>query len=79
MQIEQCLVANGLGAGIAQEDLIGLETGDLKFAAEELGKAADKAGYPISEYILDRGLQRQAGHAEHRTAGVVDVVNAGGQ
>ncbi len=57
VQIEQCLVANGLNAGIAQEDLIGLETGDLKHAAEELGKAADKAGYPISEYILDRGLQ----------------------
>ena len=57
VQIEQCLVANGLNAGIAKEDLIGLETGDLKHAAEELGKAADKAGYPISEYILDRGLQ----------------------
>jgi predicted homoserine dehydrogenase-like protein len=57
VQIEQCLVANGLGAGIAQEDLLGLETGDLKFAAQELGKAADRLGYPISEYILDRGLQ----------------------
>ncbi len=57
VQIEQCLVANGLNAGIAKEDLLGLETGDLKFAAEELGKAADKLGYPISEYILDRGLQ----------------------
>ena len=57
VQIEQCLVANGLNAGIAQEDLIGLETGDLKYAAQELGKAADKVGYPISEYILDRGLQ----------------------
>ena len=57
VQIEQCLVANGLNAGIAQEDLLGLETGDLKHATEELGKAADKLGYPISEYILDRGLQ----------------------
>jgi len=57
VQIEQCLVANGLNAGIAEEDLIGLETGDLKHAAEELGKAADRIGYPISEYILDRGLQ----------------------
>jgi len=56
VQIEQCLVANGLNAGIAQEDLLGLETGDLKQATEELGKAADKLGYPISEYILDRGL-----------------------
>ncbi len=56
VQIEQCLVANGLDAGIAKEDLIGLETGDLKHAAQELGKAADQAGFPISEYILDRGL-----------------------
>ena len=57
VQIEQCLVANGLGAGIAREDLLGLETGDLKHAAQELGAAADKLGYPISDYILDRGLQ----------------------
>ena len=57
VQIEQCLVANGLNAGIAKEDLLGIETGDLKHATEELGKAADKLGYPISEYILDRGLQ----------------------
>ena len=57
VQIEQCLVANGLGAGIAKEDLIGLATGDLKVAAAELGAAADRQGHPISEYILDRGLQ----------------------
>ncbi len=57
VQIEQCLVANGLGAGIAKEDLIGLETKDLKVAAAELGAAADRLGHPISEYILDRGLQ----------------------
>jgi predicted homoserine dehydrogenase-like protein len=57
VQIEQCLVANGLGAGIAQEDLIGLATGDLKVAAAELGATADRLGHPISEYILDRGLQ----------------------
>jgi predicted homoserine dehydrogenase-like protein len=57
VQIEQCLVANGLGAGIAREELIGLETGDLKRAAQELGAAAERLGHPISEYILDRGLQ----------------------
>ena len=57
VQIEQCLVANGLGAGIAKEDLIGLATGDLKHAAAELGAVADRLGHPISEYILDRGLQ----------------------
>ena len=57
VQIEQCLVANGLGAGIAKEDLIGLKTGDLNHAAQELGKAADNIGFPISDYILDRSLQ----------------------
>ncbi len=57
VQIEQCLVANGLNAGIAKEDLLGIETGDLQHAMQELGKAADKLGYPISEYILDRNLQ----------------------
>jgi predicted homoserine dehydrogenase-like protein len=57
VQIEQCLVANGLGAGIAQEELIGLKTGDLNYAAQELGAAAERLGHPISEYILDRGLQ----------------------
>jgi predicted homoserine dehydrogenase-like protein len=57
VQIEQCLVANGLGARIAQEDLIGLATGDLNVAAAELGATADRLGHSISEYILDRGLQ----------------------
>ena len=57
VQIEQCLVANGLNAGIAQEDLLGLEIGDLERASEELGRDADRFGYPISDYILDRGLQ----------------------
>ena len=57
VQIEQCLVANGLGAGSAKEDLIGLETGDLKVAAAERGATADRLGHPRSEYILDRGLQ----------------------
>ena len=57
VQIEQCLVANGLNAGIAEEGLMGLETGDLNQAAAELGAAADRLRYPISEYILDRNLQ----------------------
>lgn len=57
VQIEQCLVANGLGAGIAKEELIGLETGDLKHAASELGPVAERQGHPISEYIVDIGLQ----------------------
>ncbi|HEX6144527.1 MAG TPA: hypothetical protein VFZ01_17545 [Geminicoccaceae bacterium] len=57
VQIEQCLVANGLEAGIAQEDLLGLATGDLKDAAQRLGPVAEELGHPISEYIVDIGLQ----------------------
>ncbi len=57
VQIEQCLVANGLGGGIAQEELIGLATGDLKQAAKELAPVAERLGHPISEYIVDIGLQ----------------------
>ena len=56
LQIEQCLVANGLGAGIAQEDLIGPETGDIQEGAKILAETAEKLGYPISDYILDRNL-----------------------
>lgn len=54
VQIEQCLVANGLGANIAQEDLLGIETADVAEAATILGEAARLRGHPISDYILDR-------------------------
>jgi predicted homoserine dehydrogenase-like protein len=56
VQIEQCLVANGLGMDIAQEGLIGLPTKDLEIAAAELGGVAEKLGAPISDFILDRSL-----------------------
>ena len=56
VQIEQCLVANGLGMDIAQEGLIGLPTADLKAAAIELGEIAERHGAPISDFILDRSL-----------------------
>ena len=56
VQIEQCLVANGLGAGIAREDLLGPETGDVREGARILGEAAERLGHPVSDYILDRSL-----------------------
>ena len=56
VQIEQCLVANGLGADIAQEDLLGIETADVAEGATVLGKTARSLGHPISDYILDRTL-----------------------
>ena len=56
VQIEQCLVANGLGMDIAKEGLIGLPTADLQAAATELGGIAERHGAPISDFILDRSL-----------------------
>lgn len=56
VQVEQALVANGLGAGIAQEEMLGIPTDDLKFAGDELAAAAERAGFPISEYVLGRKL-----------------------
>lgn len=52
VQIEQALVANGLGAGIAVEGLIAPSSEDLDLTGEELAEEAKKLGYPISEFVL---------------------------
>lgn len=54
VQIEQCLVANGLGAGIAQEDLLGPADENLVSAGRLLAEAAEGLGHPISDYVLGR-------------------------
>ncbi len=54
VQMEQALVANWLGAGIAKEGLLGLQVESIEEAAEPLATAAKLAGYPISEYIVSR-------------------------
>jgi len=54
LQIEQALVANGLGAGIARPGMIGAEVadlGDLDFLVE----AAQTKGSPLSDYVLIPG------------------------
>ena len=56
IQIEQALIANGLGATIAQDGLIGVEDDNIKRGAEILGKKADKIGSPISDYQLSSKL-----------------------
>ena len=56
VQIEQCLVANGLGADIAQDDLLGPATDDLADGARVLAAAAEKRGRPISDYVLSLKL-----------------------
>ncbi|EON76930.1 Homoserine dehydrogenase [Lunatimonas lonarensis] len=54
LQIEQALVANGLGVDILQRGLTGYETNDFQEGAFALGKAADEAGKVISDYIISR-------------------------
>lgn len=54
LQIEQAFVANGLDATIAQDGMIG-ETVDSLNDLDYLVEASDKAGAPISEYLLCKG------------------------
>jgi predicted homoserine dehydrogenase-like protein len=56
VQIEQVLVANGLGAGIAKPGLAGIATDDIHEGAVKLYEYANKRGYPISDYILSSKL-----------------------
>lgn len=52
IQIEQTLVANGLGATIAQRGLLGVESVDYQDGAKELARQADASGLKISDYVL---------------------------
>lgn len=54
VQIEQCLVANGLGADIYQQGLIKERSADINIGAMALAAKAEHFGSPISDYILDR-------------------------
>lgn len=54
VQIEQCLVANGLGADIIKQGLIGETSADLNEGAMSLAKRAENFGSTISDYILDK-------------------------
>jgi predicted homoserine dehydrogenase-like protein len=56
VQIEQALVANGLGATIAREELLGLATSDVADGGRRLAEAAVRLGQPISDYLLDLSL-----------------------
>jgi predicted homoserine dehydrogenase-like protein len=55
VQIEQALIANGLGAGIACPGLAGYPAKDVNSGASVLAELATKLGYPISDYILSPG------------------------
>ncbi len=52
LQIEQALVANGLGATIATPGMHGLQTPDLDEAARFYGDRVKQLGAKISDYIL---------------------------
>ena len=52
VQVEQALVANGLGAGIAADRLLGLRDDDLAHGAQTLAVAASQNGHPLSDFIV---------------------------
>src|SRR5690606_30704107 len=54
LQIEQCLVANGLGLTIAKQGMIGLETNNFEKGAYALGQEAQDRGTILSDYIISR-------------------------
>jgi predicted homoserine dehydrogenase-like protein len=54
VQMEQALVANGLGISIAAEGLLGLPTERIEDVADILAETAKRVGAPISEYIISR-------------------------
>ena len=56
IQIEQAFVANGLGATIAQDGLIGTVNDDMSRGGEELAKRAEKLNSAISDYQLSPKL-----------------------
>lgn len=56
VQIEQTLVANGFGATIAKDGLLGLKIDELKLGGDTLGEEATKVGKPISDYLLSGKL-----------------------
>ncbi len=56
VEIEQVLVANGLGAGIIQEGLVKLESDDMLEGGTILANKAKELGYPVSDYLLSAKL-----------------------
>ncbi len=52
INIEQALVANGLGAVIAKQGMYGLKTDDIEVGAAKLAEKAKAINQPISDYLL---------------------------
>lgn len=72
VQVEQALVANGFGATIARQGLIGLAEDDLRASAEILGARTREIGQPIAEFVLspqyNHGVFIVAEHDEAQAA-----------
>ncbi len=56
LQMEQALVANGLGATIVKPGLMGLQGENVQEATSVLASLAIDQGKPISDYLLHSGL-----------------------
>jgi len=56
LQMEQALTGNGLGATIAQNELLGITTNDINDGARQLAEAATVVGAPIVDYLIDLSL-----------------------
>ncbi len=57
VQIEQTLVANGLGVDIAQDGLIGPENDDTWEGGALLAQKAKELGRPISDYLISPAIK----------------------
>lgn len=72
VQMEQALIANGLGAGILRQGLLGPAMHDLAEGANELARGAERQGEPIADYILSNrqvpGVFIVARHDEDQAA-----------
>lgn len=56
IQVEQALVANGLGADIARQGLLGPTEDVIQAGADQLCREAERLGRPIADYILSPKL-----------------------
>lgn len=60
LQVEQALVANGLGATIARQGLLGYTSAEVDPGSYLLAAEANRIGKPISDYLLsDRDAPRK--------------------
>lgn len=56
VEVEQVLVANGLGAGIIQDGLLKPHCDDMLEGGTQLALKAKELGYPVSDYLLSATL-----------------------